>query len=53
MSGTLVNLIIQLIAGIVGGTAAGKALKDYDLGGLEIRSRAQSAAWAEGNCSRC
>jgi hypothetical protein len=34
MSGTVVNLIIQLIAGIIGGTAAGKSLKDYDLGGL-------------------
>ena len=32
MSDTLVNLIIQLIAGVVGGNAAGTALKDYDLG---------------------
>jgi hypothetical protein len=34
MSGMLVNLIIQLIAGVAGGNAAGKTLKDYDLGGL-------------------
>jgi hypothetical protein len=30
----IVNLIIQLIAGVVGGNAAGAALKDYNLGGL-------------------
>jgi hypothetical protein len=34
MSATLINLIIQLIAGAVGGNAAGSALKDYDLGKL-------------------
>jgi len=34
MSDTLINLIIQLIAGVVGGHAAGTALKDYDLGKL-------------------
>lgn len=34
MSATLINLIIQLIAGAVGGNAAGAALKDYDLGKL-------------------
>ena len=32
MSGTLINLIVQLIAGAIGGNAAGNALKDYDLG---------------------
>ena len=32
MSSTLINLIIQLIAGAIGGNAAGNALKDYDLG---------------------
>src|ERR1044072_1751818 len=32
MSGTLLNLIIQLIAGAIGGNAAGNALKNYDLG---------------------
>ena len=31
---TIVNLIIQLIAGVVGGNAAGAALKDYNLGGV-------------------
>jgi hypothetical protein len=30
----IVNLIIQIIAGIVGGNGAGAALKDYDLGKL-------------------
>ncbi len=34
MSGTIVNLIIQLIAGVIGGNGAGSALKDYSLGGL-------------------
>ena len=34
MSGTLVNLIIQLVAGIIGGNAAGASLKDYNLGTL-------------------
>jgi len=32
MSAMLVNLIIQLIAGAVGGNAAGAGLKDYSLG---------------------
>ena len=34
MSGTLINLIIQLVAGAIGGNVAGNALKDYDLGML-------------------
>src|SRR5262245_22614752 len=34
MSGTLVALIIQLVAGIIGGNAAGASLKDYNLGTL-------------------
>jgi uncharacterized membrane protein YeaQ/YmgE (transglycosylase-associated protein family) len=34
MSDTLVNLIIQLVAGIIGGNAAGASLKDYNLGTL-------------------
>ena len=32
MSATLINLIIQLIAGAVGGNAAGAAMKNFDLG---------------------
>jgi len=32
MEGTLVNLIIQIIAGAIGGTAAGSALKDLSMG---------------------
>jgi len=31
---TIVNLIIQLIAGVAGGNAVGAALKDYNLGNL-------------------
>src|SRR5438270_10381738 len=31
---TVVNLIIQLSSGVVGGNAAGAALKDYNLGNL-------------------
>ena len=34
MSGTVINLIIQLIAGALGGTAAGASLKNLDLGTL-------------------
>jgi hypothetical protein len=34
MSGTVINLIIQLVAGVIGGNGAGSALKDYSLGGL-------------------
>ena len=34
MSATLINIIIQLIAGAVGGNAAGAGLKDYNLGTL-------------------
>jgi hypothetical protein len=34
MSATLINLIIQLIAGATGGNAAGSALKDLNLGTL-------------------
>ena len=34
MSATLVNLIIQLIAGAVGGNAAGATMKNLDLGAL-------------------
>ncbi len=31
---TLINLVIQLVAGVVGGNAAGAALKDYNLGNI-------------------
>src|SRR5262249_13159072 len=31
---TIVNLIIQLVAGVVGGNAAGAAMKDYNLGNI-------------------
>jgi|SRR6476620_1421766 hypothetical protein len=34
MSATIINIIIQLIAGAVGGNAAGAGLKNYDLGAL-------------------
>jgi hypothetical protein len=34
MSATVINLIIQLIAGAVGGNAAGAGLKNLDLGTL-------------------
>ena len=30
----LINLVIQLVAGVVGGNAAGAALKDYNLGNI-------------------
>src|SRR5262245_34841079 len=34
MSGTMINLIIQLIAGALGGNAAGATMKNFDLGTL-------------------
>lgn len=34
MSATVINLIIQLIAGALGGNAAGAAMKNVDLGTL-------------------
>jgi len=34
MSATVINLIIQLIAGAIGGNAAGAGLKNIDLGAL-------------------
>lgn len=34
MSGTLINLIIQLIAGAIGGNAVGAGVKNVDLGTL-------------------
>jgi hypothetical protein len=34
MSGTLINLIIQLVSWAIGGNVAGAALKDYSLGTL-------------------
>jgi hypothetical protein len=34
MSGTLINLIIQIIAGVVGGHAVGATLKNYALGAI-------------------
>jgi hypothetical protein len=34
MTGTLINLIIQLIAGALGGNAAGATMKNLDLGTL-------------------
>jgi hypothetical protein len=34
MSETLINLIIQLVAGALGGNGAGNALKDLNLGPL-------------------
>jgi len=34
MSSTLINLIVQLIAGAIGGNAAGAGLKNIDLGTL-------------------
>jgi hypothetical protein len=34
MPETLINLVIQLVAGLIGGNAAGASLKDYDLGKL-------------------
>jgi hypothetical protein len=43
----VINLIIQLISGVVGGNAVGAAMKDYSLGNpWQQRSRARLAASA-------
>jgi hypothetical protein len=34
MSGTLIDLIIQIVAGVIGGYAAGATLKDWTLGAV-------------------
>jgi hypothetical protein len=34
MSAALINLIIQIVAGVIGGTAAGSRMENVDLGGL-------------------
>jgi hypothetical protein len=34
MSATLINLIVQIIAGAIGGNAAGATMKNLDLGAL-------------------
>jgi hypothetical protein len=44
VSGTIVNFIIQLIAGAVGGNAAGGLLKNINLGPSAILSQAPLAA---------
>ena len=44
MSATIINLIIQLIAGAVGGNAAGAASKDISLARLATQLLAQSEA---------
>jgi hypothetical protein len=40
----LINLVIQLVSGVVGGNAVGAALKDYISAVSATRSRAPSAA---------
>jgi uncharacterized membrane protein YeaQ/YmgE (transglycosylase-associated protein family) len=47
MSATLVNLIVQLIAGAVGGNAVGAGMKNVDLGTL-----GNTIAGAIGGCRR-
>jgi hypothetical protein len=51
MSGLLLNLIIQIVAGAIGGNIAGAASKDVSLGQLAILSPVQSAAALAGNYS--
>jgi len=34
MAGTLIDLIIQIIAGVIGGHAAGAAIKNYKFGAI-------------------
>jgi len=46
MSGMLINLIIQIVAGALGGNAAGAASKDMSLG-TATPSRAQLEAALE------
>jgi hypothetical protein len=48
MSGVLINLLIQVIAGAIGGNVAGGASKELSLGPQEIRLPAPSAAVSAG-----
>jgi len=43
MSGTIINIIIELIAGPIGGNAAGVAAKDVSLGTAGNTGKAQVA----------
>ena len=52
MSGTVINIIIQLIAGAIGGNVVGNALKDYDLGTLGNSISGASAALPAAPSSR-
>ena len=55
MSATLINLIIQLIAGAIGGNAAGATVKNLDLGALgnTIAGAARAAGRFSLRCCRC
>ena len=53
MSGMLINLIIQIISGAVGGNVAGGAAKNIDLGTLETPSQVPSAAAPGDRSSAC
>jgi hypothetical protein len=44
----LINLIVQIVAGAIGGNVAGGALKDLSLGTAAMLSQAQSAAVSAG-----
>ena len=51
MSGTIINLIIQLIAGAIGGNAVGAAAKNVNLERPATQSPARSAASPVDRCS--
>lgn len=50
----LINLVIQLISGVVGGNAVGAALKDYNLGSLgnTIAGALGGVGWRSAAASR-
>jgi hypothetical protein len=53
MSGLLINLLIQIVSGAIGGNVAAGAAKNIDLGTLGTRSRAPSATAPEDRSSAC
>jgi hypothetical protein len=53
MSGSSVNLIIQLVAGAAGGNLAGSLLKQYNLGTLGNSIAGSWAAALAASCSEC
>jgi hypothetical protein len=53
MSGMLISLIIQIVAGAIGGNATGAALKDMSLGTTGNTIAGASAVKSSPPCFQC